>query len=170
VKCIRDCIQQAHTADFRIIHFSVMPDKLHLIVEADSRRALSRGMQGLKIRIARQVNPILKRKGTMFLERYRALIVKSPLDAKQALESVLKAFRFEYPRRRHPKGWIDPFSSAPFFGGWAGKTVTDRDKLGENVTTAATRPILRGLWKRFGLLQPDTPDEGTVFSPPGRTR
>ncbi|HEY4157661.1 MAG TPA: hypothetical protein VGM29_06170, partial [Polyangiaceae bacterium] len=31
---------------FRVVHFSVQHDHLHLIVEASSKRALSRGMQG----------------------------------------------------------------------------------------------------------------------------
>src|SRR6266545_2170261 len=32
---------------FRVVHFSIQPNHLHLIVEATSKGALSRGMQGL---------------------------------------------------------------------------------------------------------------------------
>ena len=37
----------------RIVQFSVQGNHLHLIVEADSSTALSRGMQGLCIRLAK---------------------------------------------------------------------------------------------------------------------
>jgi REP element-mobilizing transposase RayT len=49
-----------------VVHFSVQRDHLHLIVEASDRRALSRGMQGLSIRVARAANGELGRKGRVF--------------------------------------------------------------------------------------------------------
>jgi putative transposase len=53
----------ASPESFRIIQFSVQEDHLHLIVEASDKRALSSAMRGLVIRIARQVNRLLMRKG-----------------------------------------------------------------------------------------------------------
>ena len=44
-------------AGFRVTHFSIQGNHLHLIVEADDAVALSRGMQGLAIRIAKGLNP-----------------------------------------------------------------------------------------------------------------
>ena len=41
---------------FRLLQFSVQHDHLHLIVEADSPRALARGMKGLSVRLARRLN------------------------------------------------------------------------------------------------------------------
>ena len=41
---------------FSLVHFSVQSNHLHLIAEAEDARALSRGVQGLSIRIARAVN------------------------------------------------------------------------------------------------------------------
>src|SRR6185295_4927562 len=38
---------------FALVQFSVQRDHLHLLVEAESKRALARGMQGLGIRIAK---------------------------------------------------------------------------------------------------------------------
>ena len=43
----------AARAGFRLIHFSVQGNHLHLVVEAVDKIALSRGMQGLAVRIAR---------------------------------------------------------------------------------------------------------------------
>jgi len=50
---------------FRLIHFAVQSNHLHLIGEAGDRTALSRGMQGLAIRIARGLNRKLGRRGPL---------------------------------------------------------------------------------------------------------
>jgi hypothetical protein len=49
VRWIRRCIQLAHKERFGVVQFSVMKNHLHLIVEAQDKRALSRGMQGLTV-------------------------------------------------------------------------------------------------------------------------
>lgn len=43
---------------FRLVHYSVQNDHLHLVVEGKDRRALSRGMQGLLTRVAKGLNRI----------------------------------------------------------------------------------------------------------------
>src|SRR5207244_5409220 len=50
---VRRALAVASHAGFRILHFSVQDDHLHLIVEADDRRALGRGLRGVTIRVAR---------------------------------------------------------------------------------------------------------------------
>src|SRR5947207_1364628 len=47
----------------RIIHFSIQGNHLHLIVEVDDTTALSRGVHGLAIRIAKRINALLGRRG-----------------------------------------------------------------------------------------------------------
>ena len=49
--------------DFRLVHFSVMSNHLHFVVEANDSCALSRGMQGLLVRIAHHLNSALSRSG-----------------------------------------------------------------------------------------------------------
>src|SRR4051795_5888912 len=50
---------------FRVVHYSFQKDHIHLIVEAADRVALSRGMQGLGIRVARAVNFLMRRSGNV---------------------------------------------------------------------------------------------------------
>src|SRR5262245_13754405 len=57
---------------FRVIEYSVQRDHIHLIVEANDKVALSRGMQGFAIRIAKRVNARLRRKGAVFADHYHA--------------------------------------------------------------------------------------------------
>jgi hypothetical protein len=60
-----------------------------LIAEADDRKALSRGIQGLCIRIARAVNRVLQRTGRLFADRYHVRALTSPRAVKFAVRYVL---------------------------------------------------------------------------------
>ena len=99
---------------FRLIHYSVQADHLHLLCEAEDRRALSRGMQGLAIRMAKRINRTMARRGSVFADRYRARDLTTPTDTSQALRQVLL-----HPLRLglRPYG-PDPYSSGPSFDGW----------------------------------------------------
>src|ERR1044071_8497417 len=60
---------------FRIVHISLQRTHVHLIVEADHKAALARGMQGFTISAARNINTALgigarRRRGKVFSERY----------------------------------------------------------------------------------------------------
>ncbi len=57
--------------EFRIVHVSVLAHRLELIVEADDRIALARGMQGFQIAAARALNRAFGRRGPVFADRYR---------------------------------------------------------------------------------------------------
>jgi REP element-mobilizing transposase RayT len=62
---------------FRLVHYSVQGNHIHFLVEAEDKRALSRGMQGLTIRMARALNRVMNnRKGKVFSDRYQCDQVK----------------------------------------------------------------------------------------------
>jgi len=105
---------------FRLVHFSVQRDHLHLLAEAAHRRALSRGVQGLSIRVARAVNRQLQRRGKVFADRYHARALKTPRAARWALRYVLLNVRkHEHGAGTVPFGFIDGCSSAAWFDGFA---------------------------------------------------
>jgi putative transposase len=101
--------------DFRVVQFSVQADHLHLIVEANDKSALARGMQGLAIRIARRVNALLRRRGKVWADRFFSRALGSPRAVKHALAYVLDNFR---KHRVAGASRIDPYSSAPYFRGF----------------------------------------------------
>lgn len=100
---------------FRLVQFSVQSNHMHLICEAEDRRALSRGMQGLAIRIARRMNRLAERKGKLFADRYHARILSSPTQVRRALVYVLQNAAHHKPELT---GAVDVYSSAPYFDGW----------------------------------------------------
>ena len=79
----------ATRAGFRLVHFSVQGNHLHLVVEAADKLALSRGMQGLAVRIARAVNRAADRKGCVFADHYFARELKTPAEVRRAVRYVL---------------------------------------------------------------------------------
>jgi REP element-mobilizing transposase RayT len=100
---------------FRVIHFSVQTDHVHLIVEADGDVPLIRGVQGLAVRCAKAVNRDLGRKGGVWEHRYHARELGTPREVRAGLEYVLLNFR------KHLGGTgIDPRSSGCWFDGWVG--------------------------------------------------
>jgi REP element-mobilizing transposase RayT len=157
VKYIRRCIQLAHKEAFRVVEFSVQTNHLHLIVEAEDARALSRGMQGLKVRLARRLNALFGRRGTPFTERYHARPITSPRQARQCLRYVLCNVRKHAAEhgRTLARNWVDPFSSAPTFGGWACATVTNHGATPPGITRPAEFYVLRVGWQRHGPLDPN---------------
>ena len=55
---------------FRLVHYSIQADHLHLIVEASGSRDLARGMKSIGARVARAVNRVLARRGPVLADRY----------------------------------------------------------------------------------------------------
>jgi putative transposase len=146
-RAIADMIRTSHSRTFRVVHFSIQGDHLHLIVEAGSKRSLSRGMQGLNIRIARRINRMLGRSGKVFMDRYHARPLESPRQVRNATRYVLSNWL------KHIAGseGVDPYSSGPWFEGWSTpQPVPDTPS-----------PVARGLrwltttgWRRHRLIAP----------------
>jgi REP element-mobilizing transposase RayT len=118
----------ARREDFRVIHVSIQRNHIHLLVEADDKRALSSGMQGLQISAAKHLNAAIskgkpgpRRRGTVFPDRYHAEIITSPTQARRALSYLLNNFRKHREDQVAPMStWkLDWFSSAIAFPGWA---------------------------------------------------
>ena len=97
----------------RLVEFSVQPDHIHLVVEADGKESLTRGMQGLTIRLARAINRALGRKGKVFADRYHEHILKSPAEVRNAVEYVRHNYAKHLRKRgKMPHPWdIDHYSS-----------------------------------------------------------
>src|SRR5215510_7712190 len=129
----------AHGGTFRLCHYAVLNDHLHLLVEARDRRELARGVQGLAIRIAKALNKLWRRRGTVFADRYHDRILQTPREVRNALCYVLgngKKHAAE-GRQVHVHAVIDTFTSAPWFDGFREQvTVRSLDTI-ERPTTDA---------------------------------
>lgn len=55
-----------------IVHYGVMGNHLHLLVEGRDRESFARGMKALCVRLAKQLNAHFGTKGSLFASRYHA--------------------------------------------------------------------------------------------------
>ncbi len=155
---------------FRIVHFSVQGRHIHLVCEAVDRRALSRGIQAFKVRVAKAINKALGgRRGTVFADRYHERIITNPTQARHALAYVILNSRRHAAKEgaSYPRNRVDPLSSALWFHGWtvdkprpwANAPPTDTDG---KVPVAPPRSwLLRSGWQLGGgngrrLLSPNS--------------
>lgn len=121
VQAVRAAIAAGgHRDDFRVVHFNVLGNHLHLIVEAASPSSLARGMQGLNVRLARRINAVLGRTGSLLAERYHVRALRTPREVRTAIRYVLLNGRHHAAERGQvlARGWVDPYSSALWFDGW----------------------------------------------------
>src|SRR5450631_340131 len=70
VSTVLGALRDSNSEHFRIAHYSVQDNHLHLIVEADNKTALSTGMRGLMVRLAKRVNKLLFRRGRFWADRW----------------------------------------------------------------------------------------------------
>jgi hypothetical protein len=95
----------------RIVHFSIQGTHLHLLLEAQGARLLSSAMQTLAMRIAKGLNTCAKRRGSVFVDRYHAVILRNPRQVANARRYVLENHR-HHTREWLPDHWRDPLASA----------------------------------------------------------
>lgn len=168
-------------ARFRVLHFSVQRDHLHLIVEAADARALSSGVRSVAIRVARCVNDLLSRKGPLWADRWHGRPLRTPREVRNALVYVLANFR-KHAHATRATG-MDPFSSGAWFEGWR------RWKPGTGVAPPFAEPatwlrqhgtlessevpvngartwLARTGWRRYGLLALDEGPRPTASRSP----
>ena len=138
---------------FRLTQYSVQSNHIHLIVEAPNRLALSRGLQGLLIRVARALNRAWRREGSVFSDRYHDRILRTPTEVRNALAYVLNN------AKRHGiyEAGVDPFSSGLWFDGWR-EALPSASTPG--ILAKAQSWLLTRGWRRWGLISLDTVPSG----------
>jgi putative transposase len=139
---------------FRLVHYAVLHDHLHMLVEAADRHSLTRGVQGLLIRVAKALNKLWARSGKVFPDRYHDRILTTPRDVRNCLVYVFANGHKHHWQGRGPRpaATIDTFTSAPWFDGWKESfTVRGLAAIARPVTDGKTWLLNVG-WRRHGLL------------------
>lgn len=152
---LKEALSKVSTESFRMIHFSIQADHVHLIVEAEGREALSRGMNGLAVRLARGINRVLGRAGKVWDDRYHARALANPRAVRNAIVYVLMNWKKHLtPGRRSDalgSTSLDPCSSADSFDGWA--TREARSGRARDIVVASPRTWLASIgWRRGALV------------------
>ena len=133
-------------SNFRVVHFSVQADHVHLVVEGSDTPGLARGASGLAVRLARAINRALGRTGSVWGDRYHARALRTPREVRHGLVYVLMNFRKHRPWDRRA---MDPCSSAGWFEGFRSGPPVVR----EEAPVCRPRTWLGAVgWRRHGLV------------------
>src|SRR5262249_55036490 len=106
--------------EFRVCHYSIQRDHVHLVVEAAGKETLGRGMKSVGIRLARTVNRVFGRSGPVLYGRYHLRVLRTPREVRHALAYVLLNARKHWRQRNGiaPPVVLDVASSGAWFDGW----------------------------------------------------
>ncbi len=74
---------------FRVTHFSVQGNHIHLIAEANDRRTMSNGIRALLIRIAKRLNTMMGARGPRFADRFHERALTAPTAVRNAVRYVI---------------------------------------------------------------------------------
>ena len=150
--------------DFRIVHISIQRTHVHLIIEAENRMALARGMQAFEISAARHLNASVSqrtgkaRRGSVFVDRYHVEVLRTPRQTRNALAYVINNWRRHGESQlKLATGWrVDPFSSAPSFDGFSDIDARVIKWPERYVPLPVWEPkawLLTTGWKKHGLIR-----------------
>jgi REP element-mobilizing transposase RayT len=132
---------------FRVVHYSVQENHVHLILEADDHGALVSGVRGLMVRIARRVNRLLRRRGRFWADRWHGRDLEGPRQVRNALVYVLQN------HKKHARSAaLDPLSSAESFDGFASALPSTFRGIGPPCVATAKTWLLKVGWRRHGLI------------------
>jgi len=148
VRTVLGALRDSHRESFRIAHYSVQHNHLHLIVEAEDKSALSRGMHGLMVRVARRVNRLLFRRGRFWADRWHGHTLTAPREVRNTLRYVL------HNHRKHSSAStpLDPLSSAQWFNGFATPLPPAFRSIGPPCIAVPRTWLLRVGWQRHGKI------------------
>jgi REP element-mobilizing transposase RayT len=159
LESLRDCpvwnalevaLAAASSAAFRIIHYSVQTNHLHLILEATDRAALLAGLRGLAIRTARAINRAAGLRGRVWAERAHIRELRTPREVRNALVYVL------HNLKKTVRGVesLDGCATGYWFDGWREpRPRWARPPAGVPVPVRAARTwLLTTGWRRLGLI------------------
>jgi hypothetical protein len=145
---VKQALASGSREGFRVVHYSVQSNHVHLLVESRDERALARGMIGLGVRIARGLNRLWRRAGQVFADRYHAVLLRTPRAVRCALVYVLQN------ARKHG-AWVarrpDVYSSGEWFDGWRA-TGWNLAQTSFSFLERARTWLLAVGWRRHGLI------------------
>ena len=117
---VRGALADSARETFQVVHYTLISNHAHMLIEAKDELALSRGMNSLSVRLVRRLKKLWASAGTpvegrVLADRYHARILRTPREVRNALVYLLQNGRkHDAWRLARP----DPYSSASSFDGW----------------------------------------------------
>jgi REP element-mobilizing transposase RayT len=156
VSTLLSALRDSNRDWFRVVHYSIQDNHVHLIAEAENTVRLESGVRGLMVRIARRVNALLRRRGRFWADRWHGRDLEGPRQVRNALVYVLQ----NHKKHAHSVS-LDPLSSAASFDGFASPLPRGFRGAGPPWLVTAQTWLLKSGWRRRGLIRlSETPARG----------
>ena len=99
---------------FRLVHYAVLGNHVHLLTEGENRRGHARGVAGLAIRIAKRLNKLWGRQGKVFHERFhgRKVAIRRRLRERRLARDGLHRRRCWFSSQSVRRGVQQPLAIA----------------------------------------------------------
>ncbi len=156
LKAFRRSLRRAcERGDFRVVHYSVQRNHVHLLVESAGKQALGNGMKAVAASLARAVNHVFECSGRVLYGRYHLRVLRTPREVRNALAYVLLNARKHWKERHGmaPPVQLDEASSARWFDGW--KRLLPAPLVRDPPEVAPPHTWLLAIgWRRHGLVDP----------------
>jgi REP element-mobilizing transposase RayT len=110
----RRSLNKAKKFGLHVIHYSLLGNHIHMIVETRDNQALGRGMRSLGGSFAKAIQSKAGLTGGIFSGRYHLKAITNPSQMRRTLEYVLLNMCKHQDFLEH----MDPYSSARFFPHW----------------------------------------------------
>jgi putative transposase len=157
--------------DLRIVHASIQRTHIHLVVEAASGVALSRGMSSFMISAARGINRAIRASGGRVFDRYHARTLSTPREVRNCVAYVLNNWRHHGEDRKSSTArWlVDKYATAIAFDGWKqlgrGRRFATPSGYSSLVVWQPRTWLLSTGWLRHGLVGFDEVPGGRAGDP-----
>jgi REP element-mobilizing transposase RayT len=159
---LRAIFARSSTKGFRLLHFSVQGNHMHLIAEADDGIAFARGVQRLLSRAAMAINALARRSGSVWRDRHHREPLTTPSQVRNTYAYVL----FNDRKHEMAGGWpsdatlatLDDCSSAQWFRDWSpgsAAPLVSLERAGPPILAAPRSWLADKGWKTWGLLRFD---------------
>ncbi len=110
-------VMRKYTQAFKVAHFSIQTNHIHIMIEANDTKTLRSGVSGLVIAFARQLAKLLGRKKCkVWAERFHSRELHAPRDVRNVLSYIFQ--NYKHHEITHGTGIVDRYSSARWFDGW----------------------------------------------------
>ena len=141
---------------FRVVHYSIQRNHVHMLVEAQGKKELASGMKSVGARFARAVNRVFSRSGPVLDGRFHHRVLRKPREVRNALAYVLLNVRKHRVQAGmgKPPVRLDEASSGRWFGGWKWPPPATRPAGLRDVAPARSWLLMTG-WRRYGLIDPE---------------
>ena len=113
---MKEACKRTQDFEMNVLQFSILCDHIHMIVEAKSNDAVTRGIKSL-------TNKLAKKFGTKFKGRYHMRIITSPRQMKNTYKYVM----LNYAKHADLPAHIDGFSTGDTFTHWSKLTKIHGD-------------------------------------------